>query len=314
MLQAADAGIWARNRALAAATVGIAAIATALGIDIVFIKGIGTEARWYGRMGERPTWDMDVVLAPWHRHRAVELVTALQPTHSMIPDLLSILQRDRIQSIDLGYQGLPVDLHLDPIKMEVAAIRFPERLWERVERFDIQGREVPVFDPTVSLLLAAHALNKDRFRYLIGYADVMRIAQDSRVDISMSARMAQAEGLLTPFWATLNAVSDDLGVPIAERYSPFRVWSRLWGPSIRLSGKESSVRFRYRQALIPLFDRDRWLEVIAAWWRRLFPSQALLRRLYPNLRGPYLTRIVSGRIRRRIQRHRQRRAVRTIVG
>ena len=311
MRQAAEASTWARNRAIASAMGGIAALARSLQIDVAFIKGVTTEARWYRRMGERPSWDVDLVLAPWHLPRAVDLVAALQPTHSILPDLAAILRRDRIQSIDLGYRGFPVDLHLDPIKLEVARTRYPEHLWDSVHQVEIEGAQIPVFDPTVSLLLAALALNKDRFRYLIGYSDVTRIKRDSQVDHSRSERLAKAEGLLSPYLATLAAVDIDLiqpGYQIARRHP---TWNRIWGPSIRLLGEEASVRFRYRQSLLPLFDLRRWPEVSASWWRRSFPTRALLTRLYPDQKGPYLVQIVLGRLSRRLRRSRQRRQLRS---
>jgi hypothetical protein len=311
MLQRAEASTWARNRTIASAMGAIAGVATSLGIDVAFFKGVTTEARWYKRMGERPTWDVDLVLAPWHLPLVGDFVAALQPTHSILPDISAILRKDRIQSIDLGFAGIPVDLHLDPLKLEVARTRHPERLWEDLRLIEIEGDEIPVFDPTVSLLLAALALNKDRFRYLVGYADVSRIERDPQVDLARSERLAKGEGLLGPYFATLRAVETDLKQTHPDIRRPHPAWNRIWGPSVRLLGKEASVRFRYRQSLIPLFDLRRWPEVAASWWRRGFPTRALIRRLYPNQRGPYLVQIVSGRIVRRLGRQRQRRQLKS---
>ena len=308
-LMTIDIASWARNRALVEATKRIAGIAEQLAIDIAFIKGITTESRWYSRLGERPAQDVDLVLAPWHRHRAIELVAALQPSHSLLPTLERILRKDRIQSIDLGFNGLPVDLHLDPLKLEVASTRYPERFWEGRCETLLDGSPVPVFDPTVTLLLSAHALNKDRFRYLIGYADVIRIEADPAFDMSRCEQLARSEGLLVPFRETLVAVSHDLGLAASGGQHP--IWQRLWGEPVRLRGKEASVRFRYRQSFLPLFDARRWPEVVVAWWRRLFPTTALLNRQYPDIRGPYLLRIVTARISRRLMRRRQREDVTT---
>ncbi|MGH7927155.1 MAG: nucleotidyltransferase family protein [Candidatus Binatia bacterium] len=311
ILQGVEASTWARNRAIAAAIAGIATVAASLDIDVAFIKGVTTETRWYRRMGERPTWDVDLVLAPWHLPRAVDFVAALQPTHSILPDLPTILKRDRIQSIDLGFAGIPVDLHLDPLKLEVARTRFPERLWENLHLIEIEGEEIPVFDPTVSLLLAALALNKDRFRYLVGYAVVTRIERDPQVDRARSEKLAKGEGLLGPYLATLGAVEIDLKQAHPHIYRPHPAWNRIWGPSVRLLGKEASIRYRYRQSFIPLFDFRRWPEVVASWLRRAFPTRALLKRLYPDQRGPYLVRIISSRLLRRLRRGRQRRQLKS---
>jgi hypothetical protein len=116
--------------------------------------------------------------------------------------------------------------------------------------------------------------------------------------------------MLVPLGASLAAVWSDLGMTGGQTTVTSRAWDVLWGKSIRLLGEEAKVRFRYRQSLIPLFDLRRWPEVIASWRRRLLPSRALLDHWYPQLRGPYLARIVSGRISRRLQRRRQRQALR----
>jgi hypothetical protein len=288
----------------------IAAVAVSLGIDIAFIKGVSAESRWYSRMGERPTWDVDLVLAPWDLSRAAEFVAALQPTHSILPDLESILRRDQIQSIDLGYGGIPVDLHLDPLKLEVAKTRYPEQFWQTIEFVQIEGGRIPVFDSTVTLFLSALALNKDRFRYLIGYADLIRIRRDPGVDFSRCRKLARDEGLVVPYLSSLKAVEIDLGRS-HDSTRPHPVWNAIWGPSIRLLGREAKVRFRYRQNLLPMFDLRRWPEVAASWWRRAFPTRALVERLYPDQKGRYLRQIIWGRVARRLIRRRQRRDARS---
>lgn len=311
MLDESDIATWARNRVIAEAVAEIAGIAVDLGIDVAFMKGVTTEARWYDRLGERPTWDIDVVLAPWHRHRAHDLIEALQPTHSILPQLDSILNKDRLQSIDLGYKGLPIDLHLDPLKLELVTSRHPELLWNGIETVALERGPVPVFDPTVSLLLTALAVNKDRFRYLIGHSDLIRIERDPQIHFSRCEQLAKSEGVLIPFQSTLSAVRTDLGLPEGGAPSRNRAWDIFWAPSVRLLGDEGKVRFRYRQSLMPLFDGGRWPEVAASWWRRVLPSVALLDRLYPEIRGPYLARVFLARISRRLQRRRQRQALRS---
>jgi hypothetical protein len=123
--------------------------------------------------------------------------------------------------------------------------------------------------------------------------------------------LANREGLLRPYQATLTAVRADLGLGQSQTVRAPVAWNQMWGPSVRLLGREASVRFRYRQSLLPLFNLRRWPEVAASWWRRLWPTPALLARLYPDLRGPYLLRLVLGRTSRRLRRSRQRRELRS---
>lgn len=308
LLNRADALGWARNRMLLDASQEIAEIAAQLNIDIFFIKGIANEARWYTRMGERPAWDIDIVLGPWHRHRLQELLMALQPRHSLLAEP-EALRSPRLQSIDFGFHDLPVDLHLDALKLEVATTRNPASIFEDVHDISVEGgRSLRVLGGEASLVLAALHLNKDRFRYLLSYVDLLRIAMDPDVNRGRALDLAETLGLARSFKSTLAAASADLGVPALHGLgSENRLWSLAWPASIRLLGSESEVRFRYRQFLLPLLEGGRWGEVVGSWWHRMWPPMYEVRRNFPAERGPYLLRLVRGRVRHRLDRYRQRR-------
>jgi hypothetical protein len=303
-----DALGWARNRMLLDACNEIAGTAAGLGIDLFVIKGIANEARWYSRLGERPAWDIDLVLAPWHRHRVGELLAALQPRHSLLSDP-SALRSPRLQSIDFGFHSLPVDLHLDPLKLEVATTREAGILFENATSLKTDaGHSVKVLGVDPTLVLAALHLNKDRFRYLLGYIDLMRISADPGLNMDRAMRIAEAVGLARSFRATLATAHSDMRL---ERSTKFVLddwlWNRAWPASIRLLGAEGEARFRYRQFLLPLLEGGRWAEVLVAFWHRLFPSRYELRRNFPEEEGSYLGRLIRGRIRHRLTRLRRRR-------
>ncbi|MGH8925092.1 MAG: nucleotidyltransferase family protein [Acidimicrobiia bacterium] len=307
-LNRVDALGWARNRMLMDACHEIAETAAQLGIDVFVIKGIANEARWYSRLGERPAWDIDLVLAPWHRHLVRELLAALQPRHSLLSEPRA-LQSPRLQSIDFGFHGLPVDLHLDPLKLEVATTREGGVLFENATTLLTDGgHSVKVLGVETSLVLAALHLNKDRFRYLLGYIDLIRISADSSLDMDSAVLMAEAVGLAKSFRSTLAAARIDLGVPESTRFATDDwLWNRAWPPSIRMLGAEGESRFRYRQFLLPLLEGARWAEVLVAFWHRLLPSAYELRRNFPEEKGSYLGRLLRGRIRHRLARLRRRR-------
>jgi hypothetical protein len=303
-----DALGWARNRMLLDACQEIAEIASGLGIDVFVIKGIANEARWYSRLGERPAWDIDLVLAPWHRHRVRDLLAALQPQHSLLSDP-SALRSSRLQSIDFGFHSLPVDLHLDPLKLEVATTREAEILFENATSLETdEGHAVKVLGVEPSLVLAALHLNKDRFRYLLGYIDLVRISTDSGLDMDRAARIAEAVGLVRSFRSTLAAAHVDMGLVDSTRFElDDWLWNRAWPSSIRLLGAEGEARFRYRQFFLPLLEGGRWAEVLVAFWHRIFPSAYELRRNFPGEKGSYFGRLIRGRIRHRLTRFRRRR-------
>ncbi|HKY48397.1 MAG TPA: nucleotidyltransferase family protein [Acidimicrobiia bacterium] len=312
-LNRVDALGWARNRMLLDACNEIAGTAAQLGIDLFVIKGIANEARWYSRLGERPAWDIDLVLAPWHRNRVGDLLAALQPRHSLLSDPAE-LQSARLQSIDLGFHSLPVDLHLDPLKLEVAATRDAGILFENASSLlPATDQSVRVLGIEPSLVLAALHLNKDRFRYLLGYVDVVRILADSNLDLDRAVKIAEALGLGRSFRSTIAAAHVDLELsPPAEFELNDWMWNRTWPPSIRMLGTEGQDRFRYRQFFLPLLEGGRWSEVLIASWHRLFPSPYQLWRNFPNEKGSYLGRLIRGRIRHRLTRLQRRRQHRLI--
>ncbi|HUP18283.1 MAG TPA: nucleotidyltransferase family protein [Acidimicrobiia bacterium] len=307
-LNKADALGWARNRMLLDAAKAIATRAKELDIDIFFIKGIANEARWYTRIGERPAWDIDLVLAPWHRNRLEELLRTLQPRHSLLNEP-EALRSPRLQSIDFGFHDLPVDLHLDALKLEVASTPNPALIFAKAYDLTLdESDSIRVLGGEASLVLAALHLNKDRFRYLLSYVDLFRIATDPAVNLAGALQLAEALGLARSFTSTLATAAEDLGVPaLGGLVADDRLWNLAWPASIRLLGSESEVRFRYRQFLLPLLEGGRWGEVLTSWWHRMLPPMYEVRRNFPSERGPYLLRLIRGRVRNRRDRYRQRR-------
>jgi hypothetical protein len=307
-LNRADALGWARNRMLLDAAKVIATKAKELDVDIFFIKGIANEARWYTRMGERPAWDIDLILAPWHRSRLEELLRSLQPRHSLLNEP-EALRSSRLQSIDFGFHDLPVDLHLDALKLEVASTPNAALIFDRAYDLTLdESGSIPVLGAEASLVLAALHLNKDRFRYLLSYVDLCRIARDPAVNLTGALQLAEALGLARSFRSTLAIAAEDLGVPAPGGFvANDRLWNLAWPASIRLLGSESEVRFRYRQFLLPLMEGGRWGEVLTSWWHRIFPPMYEVRRNFPSESGPYVLRLIRGRVRNRQDRRRQRR-------
>jgi hypothetical protein len=311
-LTSLDTQQWARNRLLTATAGRVTAVAGSLGLPVAFIKGVTFEAQIYARQGERPTTDLDIVVAPGHAIQVVDLVETLYPDHRWLPNLHGLITGGHIQSIDLVTDGIPIDLHLDPLKLEIVDARHPEALWERTTMVEVAGTPLPCFDMEVNLALALLHLNKDRFCYLLGYADVARLL-DRIEDWSWIDALAVSEGLTTPMMATLATVTEELGIP-ADRVPSLRglrggLWRVLWPERIRLMGAPGRVRYRYRQMFIPVTGTGRISEVARGWLKRVFPPQALLDAYYPDVKGPYPWKLVAARLTRRSERRRRRKMV-----
>lgn len=308
-LAEADVRQWARNRMVGAVAGRFVALAGGLGIPVALVKGVALEGIAYTRTGERPTWDVDVVVHPDGIPRVEQLVATAQPHHPLLPHLASLVEGGHLQSIDLVYGGLPVDVHLDPLKLELIRTRRPEAWWERMRTVEREGAPLPTFDAGAALVLALLHLNKDRFRYLLGYADVARLLPLVE-DWDWVAHTLEREGLATPLWSTLTVVEETLDIrsPVAAPagLTRTRLWRAAWPTGVRLLGAPAGVRYRYRQFLIPFTGNGRSREALKAWLRRLAPPKPLLDAYYPG-RGPYLWKLVVGRVSRRIRRLRQRR-------
>ena len=293
-IQAHQQRIWA----LAERAVEVARL---LDVEVAMVKGCALERRFYGRDGERPSSDVDLLVAPSELHRIPELVMAFQPDHSWIPYLPRMVRRKQIQSVTVAVDRMEVDIHLDVLKLGIHT-RQADQAWAALRTEQLpNGAELRVLDDTWTLLLLLAHLNKDRFQRLLGYADVVRVVRHGAVDPDQFWRLAEGEGLTLPMARTLRTVERDLHVDL--RFPTPNVgglsaaaWDRLWRPEIRLLGREGRERFRYRQDLIPLLANGRRTETVRWWSRELFPPAGAVAAEYPDTSGPYPVRLVRGRL------------------
>lgn len=276
------------------------------GVEGAVVKGVAAEARWYDRTGERPCNDVDLWLAPRHLGEIDDVVSALAPAHPLIGQLVTLVSRGELQSVDL--QGpvpdIEIDLHFDPFKVGVAT-RDLEELWARTEPFMKDDVSVRVPDAATSLVLFLLHLNKDRFRYLLGHVDVRRVIERGDVDWDAVRSLAAASGLWVPVSKSLEAVFDALELPqpvAAARGPRAKLWERTWPEEIRLQGDEARVRFRYRQQVLGLTAKGRMLEAARDTVRKAAPAKPLLQLYQPGPEAGYPTLIL-----RRVRGWRQRR-------
>ncbi|MCA9847481.1 MAG: nucleotidyltransferase family protein [Dehalococcoidia bacterium] len=259
--------------------------ARGLGIELVTFKGVTAARRWYDRPGERPTSDLDLLVAPHDRARYAEIVRALNPTNDLLRDLtpeelLDWAVRDQAMNVrleaDLGAQtwsGQPVtiDLHVDLLKYGIPG-RQAEEIWAHTHLFELDGGEtVRVLDAEVALVHLLLHMNRDRFAYLIAYADVARLLRREPIDWQYVHQFVAREGLDVPVYASLDAVTQSLGitVPAHPPIGGWRalLWKRLWSPRVRLQGLEGRKGIRRRRRWLPVMARGRAIEGMSAWIR-----------------------------------------------
>ncbi len=297
-----DIRTWGRHQLLWEGLVKVTRRLERIGVRVASAKGVTAEARWYGRAGERPCFDVDLLLAPADVGRVGEVVRELTPEHPLRDRVQDLVDRGHLQSVDLFVDGVPVDLHVDLLKFEILPLRQRDLIWDRVVPFQLtDGHTIQVVDPEISLVHFLVHLNKDRFAYLLGFADIERICAKERLDWAFIDRFLRGEGINDQVYLALDAVFDTLGVeapphPSAHGWRSF-LWKKLWPPSLRLRGDMGRFRSRRRQFWLALTARGRSLEALRGYVARLFPPPSLASYQAPGVKGPYVWRIIAGRVR-----------------
>lgn len=257
----------------------------ALGIELATFKGVSAARRWYDRPGERPTSDLDLLVGPHHRLRFPEIIRALDPGNELLrdlsaADLLELAAHDQAINVeldaDLGTQtwsgeSVVIDLHLDLLKYGIPG-RQGDEIWARTHPVDLPlGGTVRVLDAEIALVHLLLHMNRDRFAYLIAYADVARLLRSEPLDWTYVHEFVAREGLEVPVYASLEAVAGTLGitVPAHPPIGGWRaaLWKRLWSPHVRLQGKDGQTGIRRRRRCIPVMARGRAIEGMSAWMR-----------------------------------------------
>jgi hypothetical protein len=297
-----DLLVQSHHRRLLEALGTVLDVARAEGLRVVMAKGLAAETRWYDRAGERPTNDLDLVADVAEPAAVARLVQALAPDHLFGDGVEDLVSTDAIQAIDILLPGdVEVDLHVDLLKVEIP-MRRREQVFERTELVTLDGGvEVTALDAELSLVHFLVHLNKDRFSRLLAYADVARIVGSGALDWAVVAELADEQGLAVPAQRSLRRVTDTLGLPVpAWAVEPAgwrgRVWDRLWPVEDALRGEEGLARRRWRQYWLPWLARGRQPDALA-WFvkRRVLPPAPYVDYYYGGT-GPYLVRLLRGRV------------------
>jgi len=273
-------------------------------VGLACVKGVTAEARWYDRMGERPSSDLDLLLAPGWEPKLEQVLDALDPRYFLRAEAPRLVRRGILQSLDITVDGMEVDLHTDLLKIEIPT-RGAEEIWARTVQ-TVSPENVPVrtTDAEISLIHFLVHLHKDRFARLLGYADIGRVLRMEQLDWSFIDDFLRSEGLRVHVYCALHRVASVLDLPPPPVRAPrgwrVRAWKRLWPDDEQLLGRPGyAFRLEHQHLWIPWLAEGRAVEAMR-WWlrRRVFPPKALVDLYYPDTRGPYLVRLVTGRRRR----------------
>ena len=272
------------------------------GIDVATFKGVAAELRWYDRIGERPCSDVDLLVAPHDLHRVGELVELLEPGHRMGGRTLQRLADDgALEGLDLRFDGVSIDVHFDLFKLGYPG-RQPETVWSRTLPMTLPGGgHTRMLDPELSFVHLLLHLNRDKFRTLLGYADISRILDRESLDWDFITRFVRREGLKTQHALALGVVVDTLRLNVPDCVVPTgwraSIWRIAWRPKTRLLGELAGIRYMRRgPLLLPLLVHGRARDAVGYWFRRLFPPRAVVDIKHPGTRGPYLWRLLVGRL------------------
>jgi hypothetical protein len=285
-----------------------------VGVEAVALKGVTAEARYYDRTGERPSTDVDVLVAPEARGRAGAVVRALDPSHPLVDVVDSLVSSGSVQSVDVRVDGEPVDVHFDLYKLGFA-MRAPALVWEHTDEVaGPDGTPVRVLSPELALVHFLVHANKDSFPRLIGYADVVRVMGRADLDWDLVGELADAEGLADVTACALDTISRALEVapaPIPRRAGlRTLVWQVTWPDRVTLQGASGPSRSR-RQEVLPFLVRGRVVDATRAAVRIVLPARAAVVQRYSHIPGPYPVRLLRGRLASATARRRALRARRT---
>lgn len=294
-----------RQGAIVGALPQLLAHAESVGVRLVLFKGAALENQLYGESGLRPFTDLDVAVAPESRSRFGDLVTAIDPSHALAGKAQRFVDSGILDSVDIQIGDIWVDLHVDPFKVGLD-LRQSHLVWDSTTVVNIAGIDVEVLGLESALLqMMLHEL-KDRFAFLIGHSDLMRLCTHPDLDQGLLAEMLAAQGYDALFTFVMDVVERDLGVA-AHPTKPVRGWRhaiarRVWPAAIRLGGNQGRRDHHRRQQFIPFLAKGRLREAFH-WWRRVvFPPTELLEYWgellhphHPPLRGPYVWKLLSRR-------------------
>jgi hypothetical protein len=294
-LTAGAQSLWARGAALAARWGEATRALREAGIETVTLKGIALAHTVYPEPGLRPMADVDLLVRPADRLRAIEVLARLG-YRTPGPEA-ERLGESRCFA-ELVRDGVLLDLHWDIARY----LRFDgvvrvdhEGLWSRARPLVLaEGRSLALCPEDTLLHLALHLTLGSDFARVLWYADIDALIRRHAAELDWSRIADEARrwriGLLLDW--TLGVVSASFGTPLpaglADRIAPGRLRRAAvvacidssWPPS--LGASLSEARIYPAQTLL----MDRGVDVLRVLGWTFFPSATWLR-LHYSIDAPW---------------------------
>jgi hypothetical protein len=143
----------ARNMLLRRALVDAVRALGEQGIETIVLKGMVYEERYYGRIGSRPTSDLDVLIHPRHRRASF---AALQAAGWTPVAAAPGFDEDDYHEVEWTRDGVYLDLHFALAPLPRCAIDY-DAVW--AEKRPLLVNDVPVFQLADAATAVYHALH-----------------------------------------------------------------------------------------------------------------------------------------------------------
>jgi Uncharacterised nucleotidyltransferase len=285
-LNAVASGVWARTAALTASWGEAVSALRQAGVETLTLKGMVLAHTVYPAPELRPMADLDLLVRPADRARAVDTLTSLG---YRTPGPEAERHAASRCFAELVRGGILVDLHWDIARY----LRFDgvvrvdhDGLWRRAQPFVLgEGRSLALCPEDMLLHLVLHLTLGSDFARVLWYADIDAVIRryESEIDwdrVVDEARRWRIRALLD--W-TLTVVHASFGTPLplglAARLTPGRLRraavARCIGASWPPSLGSSLVETRVYPAQTLLMDRRADVLRVLAW--TFFPSGTWLR-------------------------------------
>jgi hypothetical protein len=294
-LTAGAQSLWARGAALSARWGEATSALREAGIETITLKGIVLAHTVYPEPGLRPMADIDLLVRPADRLRAIAVLTRLG-YRTPGPEA-ERLGESRCFA-ELVRDGVLLDLHWDIaryLRFDGVVCVDHEGLWSRARPLALaEGRSLALCPEDTLLHLVLHLTLGSDFARVLWYADIDALIRRHARELDWSRIVDEARrwriGALLDW--TLGVVSASFGTPLpaglADRIAPGRLRRAAvvacidssWPPSLGASLSEA----RIYPAQTLLMDRGVDVLRVLAW--TFFPSATWLR-LHYSIDAPW---------------------------